>query len=151
MTPNPLSFTPPTVPESTRHASTAFLPVSPVSALAKHDLVNTSQVRASTYCPRTLAEESDATRAVRRMREFTAFLEMGVREQARRINCSVKRDTSQAHSLVKRCRNEARFTRAQYIRRCAMPSQLITDLLAVLDKLSGGVHPGFRPAALRTA
>src|SRR3954463_9097110 len=27
-----------------------------------------------------------------------------------------------------------------------MPSALITDLLAVLDKLSGGVHPGFRPA-----
>jgi catalase len=27
-----------------------------------------------------------------------------------------------------------------------MPSQLITDLLAVLDKLSGGVHAGFRPA-----
>ena len=27
-----------------------------------------------------------------------------------------------------------------------MPSQLITDLLAVLDKLAGGVHAGFRPA-----
>jgi catalase len=27
-----------------------------------------------------------------------------------------------------------------------MPAQLITDLLDVLDKLSGGVHPGFRPA-----
>jgi catalase len=27
-----------------------------------------------------------------------------------------------------------------------MPSTLITDLLAILDKLSGGVHPGFRPA-----
>jgi catalase len=27
-----------------------------------------------------------------------------------------------------------------------MPSALITDLLAVLDDLSGGVHPGFRPA-----
>src|SRR5207244_1716720 len=27
-----------------------------------------------------------------------------------------------------------------------MPSALITDLLAVLDELSGGVHPGFRPA-----
>src|SRR5436305_5899194 len=27
-----------------------------------------------------------------------------------------------------------------------MPSALVTDLLAVLDELSGGVHPGFRPA-----
>jgi catalase len=27
-----------------------------------------------------------------------------------------------------------------------MPSALVTDLLDVLDKLSGGVHPGFRPA-----
>ena len=27
-----------------------------------------------------------------------------------------------------------------------MPSALITDLLGVLDELSGGVHPGFRPA-----
>ena len=27
-----------------------------------------------------------------------------------------------------------------------MPSALITDLLAVLDELAGGVHPGFRPA-----
>jgi catalase len=27
-----------------------------------------------------------------------------------------------------------------------MPAQLITDLLDVLDTLSGGVHPGFRPA-----
>ena len=27
-----------------------------------------------------------------------------------------------------------------------MSSALITDLLAVLDQLSGGVHPGFRPA-----
>jgi catalase len=31
----------------------------------------------------------------------------------------------------------------------AMPSQLITDLLDVLDRLSGGVHPGFRPAHAR--
>ncbi|QJX00966.1 catalase family peroxidase [Frigoriglobus tundricola] len=30
-----------------------------------------------------------------------------------------------------------------------MPSQLITDLLGVLDQLSGGVHPGFRPAHAR--
>ena len=30
-----------------------------------------------------------------------------------------------------------------------MPAQLITDLLDVLDKLSGGVHPGFRPAHAR--
>ncbi len=30
-----------------------------------------------------------------------------------------------------------------------MPSQLITDLLDVLDQLSGGVHPGFRPAHAR--
>lgn len=30
-----------------------------------------------------------------------------------------------------------------------MPAQLITDLLAVLDKLSGGVHSGFRPAHAR--
>ena len=27
-----------------------------------------------------------------------------------------------------------------------MSSALITDLLGVLDELSGGVHPGFRPA-----
>jgi catalase len=27
-----------------------------------------------------------------------------------------------------------------------MPPALITDLLAVLDELAGGVHPGFRPA-----
>src|SRR5260370_514993 len=27
-----------------------------------------------------------------------------------------------------------------------MSSSLITDLLGVLDELSGGVHPGFRPA-----
>jgi catalase len=27
-----------------------------------------------------------------------------------------------------------------------MPSSLITDLLGILDELSGGVHPGFRPA-----
>jgi catalase len=27
-----------------------------------------------------------------------------------------------------------------------MPSTLVTDLLAVLDRLAGGVHPGFRPA-----
>src|SRR5262249_43462715 len=26
-----------------------------------------------------------------------------------------------------------------------MPSKLVTDLLEVLDQLSGGVHPGFRP------
>jgi catalase len=30
-----------------------------------------------------------------------------------------------------------------------MASQLVTDLLDVLDKLSGGVHPGFRPAHAR--
>ena len=30
-----------------------------------------------------------------------------------------------------------------------MASQLITDLLDVLDQLSGGVHPGFRPAHAR--
>src|SRR5437868_1391758 len=28
----------------------------------------------------------------------------------------------------------------------SMSSSLITDLLGVLDQLSGGVHPGFRPA-----
>ena len=27
-----------------------------------------------------------------------------------------------------------------------MGSALLTDLLGVLDELSGGVHPGFRPA-----
>src|SRR5215831_19047313 len=27
-----------------------------------------------------------------------------------------------------------------------MPSTLITDLLDILDKLAGGIHPGFRPA-----
>jgi catalase len=27
-----------------------------------------------------------------------------------------------------------------------MPSKLVTDLLDTLDKLSGGIHPGFRPA-----
>ena len=27
-----------------------------------------------------------------------------------------------------------------------MSSSLITDLLGILDELSGGVHPGFRPA-----
>src|SRR5262245_41629444 len=27
-----------------------------------------------------------------------------------------------------------------------MPSAVVTDLLAALDELSGGVHPGFRPA-----
>src|ERR1700752_510908 len=27
-----------------------------------------------------------------------------------------------------------------------MPSSLIADLLGILDELSGGVHPGFRPA-----
>ena len=27
-----------------------------------------------------------------------------------------------------------------------MPWPLITDLLGVLDQMSGGVHPGFRPA-----
>ena len=32
-----------------------------------------------------------------------------------------------------------------------MPSALIPDLLAVLDRLSGGVHPGFRPAHARGA
>ena len=26
-----------------------------------------------------------------------------------------------------------------------MTSALVTDLLAVLDQLAGGVHPGFRP------
>ena len=30
-----------------------------------------------------------------------------------------------------------------------MPSRLVTDLLEVLDHLSGGVHPGFRPAHAR--
>src|SRR6516165_3897051 len=30
-----------------------------------------------------------------------------------------------------------------------MPSTLITDLLDVLDKLAGGVHPGFRPVHAR--
>src|SRR5262245_20256567 len=30
-----------------------------------------------------------------------------------------------------------------------MPAQLITDLLEVLDRLSGGVHSGFRPAHAR--
>ena len=30
-----------------------------------------------------------------------------------------------------------------------MPSTLVTDLLDVLDKLAGGVHPGFRPVHAR--
>ncbi|HVS36207.1 MAG TPA: catalase family peroxidase [Gemmataceae bacterium] len=30
-----------------------------------------------------------------------------------------------------------------------MPSALVVDLLAVLDKLSGGIHPGFRPVHAR--
>ncbi|HJZ60434.1 MAG TPA: hypothetical protein VKE74_36155 [Gemmataceae bacterium] len=30
-----------------------------------------------------------------------------------------------------------------------MPSTLAADLLAVLDRLSGRVHPGFRPAHAR--
>jgi catalase len=30
-----------------------------------------------------------------------------------------------------------------------MPSPLVTDLLDVLDKLSGGIHPGFRPVHAR--
>src|SRR5271165_3576555 len=30
-----------------------------------------------------------------------------------------------------------------------MPSPLVTDLLDVLDKLSGGVHAGFRPVHAR--
>ncbi len=28
-----------------------------------------------------------------------------------------------------------------------MPSELASEVLAALDQLSGGVHPGFRPAA----
>ena len=30
-----------------------------------------------------------------------------------------------------------------------MPSELVPDLLATLDTLSGGVHPGFRPVHAR--
>ena len=30
-----------------------------------------------------------------------------------------------------------------------MPSKLASDLLDVLDQLSGGVHPGFRPVHAR--
>ena len=30
-----------------------------------------------------------------------------------------------------------------------MSAALIPDLLAVLDRLAGGVHPGFRPAHAR--
>ncbi len=30
-----------------------------------------------------------------------------------------------------------------------MPSQLINDLLDVLDQLAGGIHAGFRPAHAR--
>ena len=30
-----------------------------------------------------------------------------------------------------------------------MPSELASDLLDVLDQLSGGVHPGFRPVHAR--
>jgi catalase len=30
-----------------------------------------------------------------------------------------------------------------------MPSKLVTDLLDILDKLAGGIHPGFRPAHAR--
>src|SRR5439155_14764415 len=36
--------------------------VSPVSALAKQEPVKTSQVRASTYCPRSVADESKDSR-----------------------------------------------------------------------------------------
>ncbi len=36
-------------------------------------------------------------------------------------------------------------------RRTFMSAALAADLLAVLDKLSGGVHPGFRPAHAKGA
>ena len=56
-TPRPSSLSRRTVPDSTFQARAAFLPVRPVSALAKQEPVKTSQVRASTYWPRTVAGE----------------------------------------------------------------------------------------------
>src|SRR5262245_22413749 len=38
------------------------------------------------------------------------------------------------------------FTSGTKLRNIRMPSSLITELLSILDELSGGVHAGFRPA-----
>src|SRR5262249_55399401 len=65
----PSSLVPATVPDSTFHAKAAFLPVSPVSALAKQEPAKTSQVRASTYWPRTVADGSADNRAGRSNRQ----------------------------------------------------------------------------------
>ena len=87
---------PPTVPDSIFQARTAFLPVSPVSALAKQEPVKTSQVRASTYWPRTVAGELNASRMGSEQQaghEFTSGRERMLRlivERIRRLrqaNC----------------------------------------------------------------
>src|SRR5262245_3204741 len=68
-TPRPSTLVPAMEPESTFQARTAFLPVMPVSALAKHEPANTSQVRASTYSPRTVADGPVVIRIGKRNRQ----------------------------------------------------------------------------------
>src|SRR5271163_4097824 len=47
---------------------------------------------------------------------------------------------------LSRSRRTARWTASKPMEERTMSSALITDLLGTLDELSGGVHPGFRPA-----
>jgi catalase len=58
---------------------------------------------------------------------------------------------SQGNRGAKRCdrRLSARISKLTRRETCVMSSSLVTDLLDGLDKLAGGLHPGFRPVHAR--